>query len=480
MKVEGQQSDIMGNLLTKDKAFYKTFFRLYVALVLQNVVTISVNLVDNIMLGAYSENALSGVAIVNQIQFVYQQILMALGDGMVMFCSQYWGNRQTGPIKKIAAIAMRAGLCAAVLLFGAVSLLPRPIAGLFTTEIKIINEAVSYMQIIRFSYFFFAITILLLATLRSVEIVKIALYLSVMAFFINCGVNYVLIYGRFGMPELGVRGAAIGTLAARIVECAVCIWYVMFKEKSLRMRLQDYLPMKWRRKAASADASGEVVVDTNVLAKDYFKVTLPVLVVQALWGLNTALQTVILGHMTAAAIAANSAASTLFLLVKSMAVGASATASVVIGKTIGEGNIDTVKKYAKTLQVLFIMIGVIAGSILFVIRVPVLSLYDLSAETKEMANAFLIILSIICMTMSYQMPTNCGIIKGGGSPMYVVKLDIISIWCIVIPLSFFMAFVVEASPIVVVCCLNADQVFKCVPAFIKVNYGRWIKKLIKE
>ena len=84
------------------------------------------------------------------------------------------------------------------------------------------------------------------------------------------------------------------------------------------------------------------------------------------------------------------------------------------------------------------------------------------------------------MTMSYQMPTNCGIIKGGGSPMYLVKLDLISIWGIVIPLSFFMAFVVEASPIVVVCCLNADQVFKCVPAFIKVNYGNWVKKLIRE
>lgn len=213
------------------------------------------------------------------------------------------------------------------------------------------------------------------------------------------------------------------------------------------------------------------------LGKEYFKVTLPVLVVQALWGLNTALQTVILGHMTAAAIAANSMASTLFMLVKSMAVGASATASVIIGKTIGEGNLAKVKEYAKTLQILFVIIGIVAGCILFMIRVPVLALYDLLADTKAMANAFLIILSVTCMTMSYQMPTNCGIIKGGGSPMYVVKLDLISIWCIVLPISFFMAFVVEASPIVVVCCLNADQVFKCVPAFIKVNYGKWVKRL---
>ena len=432
-------------------------------MVLQNVVTISVNLVDNVMLGAYSETALSGVAVVNQIQFVYQQILMALGDGMVMFCSQYWGDRQTSPIKKIAATAMKAGLTAAILLFTFISFMPGQIAGLFTTDGAIIGEAVSYMKIIRFSYFFFAVTILLLATMRSVETVKIALYLSMLAFCINCGINYVLIYGHFGMPQLGVRGAAIGTLTARIVECGVCIWYVAVKDTKLKLRLKEYLtPIDWS------------------MGKEYFKVTLPVLVIQALWGLNTALQTVILGHMTAAAIAANSMASTLFLLVKSMAVGASATASVIIGKTIGEGNLAKVKEYAKTLQGLFVIIGVIAGSVLFVIRVPVLALYDLSVDTKAMANAFLIILSVICMTMSYQMPTNCGIIKGGGSPMYLVKLDLISIWGIVIPLSFFMAFVVEASPIVVVCCLNADQVFKCIPAFIKVNYGNWVKKLIRE
>ena len=448
-------------LLTREKTFYKTFFRLYIALVLQNVITLSVNLLDNVMLGAYSETALSGVAIVNQIQFVYQQILMALGDGMVIFCSQYWGKKQTEPIKKIAAISMKTGLCVAVFLFAAVTLFPGWIAGLFTTDLPIRQQAVEYMDIIRFSYVFFAVTILLLAAMRSVEVVKIALYLSVMTLVINCGVNYLLIFGNLGMPEMGARGAAIGTLVARIVECAVCIWYVAVKEKRLALKLKDYLTRDWS------------------LAGDYFKVTIPMVVISALWGLNTALQTVILGHMTAAAIAANSVASSLFMLVKSMAVGASATASVIIGKTIGSGDMKKVKEYAKTLQVLFVCIGITAGCILFLIRMPILAIYDLSAETKAMANSFLIILSVICMTMSYQMPTNTGIIRGGGSPNFVVKLDLISIWCIVLPVSFLMAFVVKASPIVVVCCLNADQVFKCVPAFIKVNYGHWAKKLTR-
>lgn len=131
------------------------------------------------------------------------------------------------------------------------------------------------------------------------------------------------------------------------------------------------------------------------------------------------------------------------------------------------------------MQKMFVLIGVFSGVLLFFIRIPILELYDLAPETKKMANTFLIILSVVIVGMSYQMPTNNGIIRGGGSPVFVMKMDLISIWCIVIPLSFVMAFIVKASPAVVVCCLNADQIFKCVPAFIKANYGKWIRELTR-
>lgn len=448
--------------MIKDREFYINFFKIYSALVLQNVITLSVNLADNMMLGAYSETSLAGVAAVNQIQFIFQQLLMALGDGLVIFCSQYWGKKQVQPMKKIAASAMHAALVIAVLLFVLVSVFPNQVVGMFTTDKPIIGEGVKYLEIIRFTYLFFAVTQLLLAALRSVEVVRIAMCLSVVTFFVNCGINYVLIYGHFGAPELGARGAAVGTLIARIIECTVLIIFVVTKEKKLNLRLKDYLHFD------------------RVLCKDYFKITAPMLVVQGLWGLNTALQTVILGHMTAAAIAANSVASTIFMMVKSMAVGAASTASIIIGKTIGMGDIKVVKQYSIRLQKLFLGIGIVSGIILFFIRIPILNLYDLSASTKEMANTFLIILSVVIVGMSYQMPTNNGIIRGGGNAMFVVKMDLVSIWMIVIPLSFIMAFVVKASPAVVVCCLNADQIFKCIPAFLESHYGNWIRKLTRD
>lgn len=446
----------------KDKGFYKSFFAMYIVLVLQNVITLSVNLADNIMLGAYSETALSGVAAVNQIQFIFQQLMHAVGDGMVIICSQYWGKKQTEPMKKLASGAMRLALSFAVILFVLVSLFPYEAVGLFTTDAGIIEQGAEYLKTIRFTYFFFAVTMILLATMRSVEVVNIAFYLSISTLIINCGINYVLIYGNFGFPRLGVTGAAIGTLTARIVEFVVVLIYVFVKDQRLKLKVKDYLC--WDK----------------LLMKDYFKVTTPILFIQGLWGANTAMQTVILGHMTAAAIAANSAASTLFLVVKSAAVGAASTTSVIIGKAIGMGDMNIVKKYSKRLQKMFVAIGIISGIILFFARIPILSLYELSPETREMANTFLMILSIVIMFMSYQMPTNNGIIRGGGSASFVMKMDLISIWGIVIPVSLIMAFVVKASPIVVICCLNADQVFKCVPAFIKANFGHWAKKLTRE
>ena len=436
------------------------FYSIYIPLVLQNVVTLSVNLADNIMLGAYSETALAGVAAVNQIQFVYQQLITALGDGLVIFGSQYWGNGQIQPIKKISASAMQGALIFAAVLFALVSLFPQQAVGIFTTDSMIIREGRAYLEIIRFTYLFFAVTQLLLAAVRSTETVKIAFGLSILTFFVNCGINYLLIFGNFGAPKLGVQGAAIGTLLARITECAVLIFYLYKKEQKLKIRFRDFLQFDKK------------------LSKEYYKLTLPMLVVQGLWGLNTALQTVILGHMTAAAIAANSAASTLFLMVKSAAVGAASSASVIIGKAIGTGNMAKVHEYARKLQKRFVVIGLLSGVFLYFLRIPVLSLYDLSPETMEMANTFLIILSVICVGMSYQMPTNNGIIRGGGNALFVVKMDLISIWAIVLPLSFVMAFVVKASPAVVVCCLNADQIFKCVPAYLKSHYGKWIRKLV--
>lgn len=452
-----------GNMFTKDRAFYKTFLTLLFTLMLEQAIVLSVNLVDNFMLGNYAEDALSGVAAVNQIQFVLQQVINGITGGMIILGAQYWGQKRTDEIKKISSITMRVSIGFAVLLLIAVSAFPQKALAIFTNDADISEQGIRYLNIVRISYPFFAMSAVMTATMRVVERVKIAVEVSVVALLVNCGINYVLIFGKFGFPEMGVEGAAIGTLVARIVEWLIMIWYVHMHDTTVSMRPRDYL---------TTDAS---------LSKDYFRVALPVILTSAIWGVSNALQTSILGHMSSIAIAAQSISSNVFLLLKAAAVGASSAASILIGKTIGSNQpMKKIKEYTRTLQVLFVGIGLILGLLLFVLRTPILNIYkDISAETRALSDIYMIIQSVVLVTMSYQMPTNSGLIRGGGDTKYTMILDIVSIWGIVLPSSYLAAFVFNASPVVVIMLLNSDQVFKCIPAFFRANHYKWIKRLTR-
>ena len=447
--------------MTRDKGFYRSFFILTITLMLEQAVVLSVNLADNLMLGNYSEVALSGVAAVNQIQFILQQMIFAISNGVIILASQYQGKGSLDAVRKVASIGLWCGVVVMAVVFVIVSVSPEGVLSIFTPDKAIIAEGAAYLKVVRFSYPFFAITTMLLAALRSIESVRIAVYGSVVALVINCSINFLLIGGRLGCPELGAVGAAIGTLAARVLECALVAFYLFRVEKKLRCRVRDFLH-----------------VDLSLL-RDFIRVTTPVFVTGFLWGCSNALHTVILGNLSSNAIAAYSISSTIFLFLKAASVGASSSASILVGKTVGEGDMNKVKEYSRTLQVLFVSIGVAMSSVLLLIRNPLMSMYAVSPETYSMANSFIFVEAVVLVTMSYQMCVNTGIIRGGGDTKFIMIVDLISIWGIVIPVSFMAAFVWELSPIVVFICLNADQCFKCIPAAIRCNSYRWIRNLTK-
>ena len=448
-------------MFTKDKTFYKTFLRLCLTLMLEQAVILSVNLVDNLMLGTYSEAALSGVAAVNQIQFVFQQVVYAIGNGVILLGSQYRGRGRVDVIRKIASIGIFAEMLLADALFKLVSLFPTGALRLFTEQEDFISEGVGYLKIIRFSYFFFALTAVLLSSMRVVESVRIALGVSVVSLVVNISINYLLISGNMGFPEMGARGAAIGTLAARAVEFIIVFAFAM-RDKKLGWRLQHLFSFD------------------RELAGDFVGVTSMILGASLLWGVSNALQTVTLGHMNDSAIAAQSISNTVFLLLKVTSVGASSAASVLIGKTVGEGDLTRLKQYARTLQVIFIGIGVMLACVMLAIRVPLLSLYapEISPQTYDLASVYMKIQAVVLLTMSYQMPTNTGIIRGGGDARFILILDLV---CSVtfVTLSMLGGLVWNWPAVAVIITLNVDQALKCIPAAIYANSYRWVKKLTR-
>ena len=448
-------------MVTRDRQFYRSFAALALALMAEQAVILSVNLIDNVMLGAYSEAALSGVAAVNQIQFVLQQVVYGISNAMIVLGSQYWGQKRVGEIKKLTAIGARSAVLVTLLLFAAVSLFPNGALSLFTTDAAIAREGVAYLGIIRFSYLFFGLTTVMLGALRIVESVGIALRVSVVSLAINVVINALLIFGRLGFPEMGARGAAIGTLAARVVEFVIVGFYLFRRDARLCLR--------------PSELKG---VDRELL-RDYVRVGTPVILAALLWGGNNAAQTMILGHMEKSAIAAQSISNTLYQLLKVMSVGSASAASILIGKTVGAGDMSKVREYTRTLQLCFVGIGLALAALFAGIGYPMLGMYRIADETRRMARAFLAIQAVTMFTMSYQMPVNAGIIRGGGDTGFIMILDIVSIFVITLPLASLGAFVWHLSPIVVTFILNSDQIFKCAPAFLRVNSYKWVRRLTR-
>ena len=445
-------------MLLRDKGFLSRFFSLYWAIVLQNVVVLSVNLVDNIMLGAYSENALSGAAAVNQLQFFLQMVINGFGGGLVVLLSQYWAQGRPGPIRRLTAFALEGGVAFSLILFALCTATPRGMLGLFTTDAGIIGEGVKYLDIMRWTFPVFAAATILQQAFQGVGTVRLALAAALVALVLNVGLNALLI------PRWGVEGAAAATLAARLASFAVTGFYALRLDRKICLRIREFVSPEW------------------ILAQDFIKAAAPVIIINGLWGVSTALQTIILGHMEAATsgtIAANSMATTLFSILKTASVGAASVAAILVGGAVGSGDRETVKAYAKTLQVMFLLIGLATSTALFFLRAPILSFYSMRAETKEMASQFLLVLCVTGLGTAYQMPVITGIIRGGGDARFGMINDLVTIWGVVVPLSLLAAFHFRWPPVAVVACLNADQIIKCAAGAVKVNRYRWIRQLTR-
>jgi len=427
---------------------------------LQNAVVFSVNLADSLMLGAYSEAALSGVFLVNQIQFFLQMLVTGAAEGMLIFASRSWGEGDIDGIKRISNIGMRCVTVISAVLFAACAAFPGPILSVLSSSTEFVSEGVKYLRIVCFTYPVFAATNAIIYMLRSAESTRIGFYVSLFALFFNIFLNYALIFGNFGFPEMGAEGAAVATLVSRLAELGFASWYLFFRDKKLGAKPSDFFTR----------------IDGK-LFRDYVKTGFPVFFSGAIWGLAMSVQTAILGHMGDAAISANSIATTLFQIVTVFTYGSASAASVIIGKTLGEGRKDLMRPYARTMQVLFVGIGIITGLLLFALRVPIVSLYDVSEGSASLALDFILVLAVTCVGTSYQMPVLTGIVRAGGETDFVLKNDMIFMWLIVIPVSAAFAFLWQLPPIYVFIALKSDQLLKCAVAAVKVNRFKWIRDI---
>ena len=447
--------------MIKEKTFYKSFMILALSLALQNLLTYGVNMMDTVMLGRYSQDAMGGVSLCNQVQYLLQMLVVGAGEGAVVLGSQYWGKGKLEPIPHIIGVALRFGGVLAILMFAIVLLFPTQLLSLLSNDPDVIAEGAKYFQIICFTYVIFTVTNILVASLRSIGIVKIGYIISGSTLVINVCLNYCLIYGNFGFPELGVRGAAIATLVARCVELLIVIYYLKFKEHKLNLTLKKLLH-----------------IDTSYV-RDYTRVSSPVLINQALWGVAQMVQTGILGHLGGDVTAANAIAVQVYQVLSVVCYGAAS--GIVVGRTIGEGNESKLHPLVNTLQVLFITIGLCSGLLIFALRTPILMIFggSLTETAYELSMQFMLVLAITTVGTAYQMACDNGIIRGGGDTSFSAKMNLISMWLIVVPFSAMAAFWWKCAPIIVFFLLKWDQLYKAIPVVIRLRSWKWVKKVTR-
>ncbi|WP_418695064.1 MATE family efflux transporter [Agathobaculum sp.] len=449
--------------MIKEKTFYKSFMILALSLALQNLLTYGVNMMDTLMLGRYSQNAMGGVSLCNQIQFLLQMLVVGAGEGAVVMGSQYWGRKKLEPIPHIIGVALRFGGALAVLLFILVFGWPNQILSLLSNDPAVIAEGAKYFSIIRYTYVIFTITNILVASLRSIGVVRIGYMISGSTLVINVCLNYLLIYGNLGFPEMGVRGAACATLIARCVELIIVIWFLKYRENVLNLNLRKLLH-----------------IDTSYV-HDYMKVSLPVLINQALWGVAQMVQTGILGHLGGDVTAANAISVQVYQVLSVVCYGAASAAGIVVGRTIGEDNEKKLHPLVTTLQVLFISIGLCSGLAIFLLRGPILAAFGgtLTENAYRLSRQFMLVLAITTVGTSYQMACDNGIIRGGGDTAFSAKMNLVSMWGIIVPFSAMAAFWWKCPPVAVFFLLKWDQLYKAIPVGIRLHSWKWVKKVTR-
>ena len=448
-------------LITRDRSFYRSLVALAVPVALQNLITFAVSFADNLMVGSLGDAAVSGVYMGSQIQTLLQMISGGIEGAILVLASQYWGKKDIRSIKRIIAIGLQFSLMFGILLTTVCLVFPSQILSLFTADAAVIADGIVYLRIVCLSYVFFCVTQALISSMRSVEVARIGMGVSAISLVFNILLNYLLIFGHFGFPALGIAGAAIATLISRIVETLVMVLYVAKADKKLSLRFSDLL-----------------VVD-KLLQKDFIRYGLPIIGGNLVWSVNMMVNSMILGRYSASVITAASVANTMNSLAYVTMNGLSAAVGIITGKTVGAGQTEKMKEYAYTVQILFFSLGLVTGGIVALLKNPFISIYTgITSEAALYSRQFITVLSVTIIGTCYQAAGLFGLVKSGGDISFVFKNDTIFVFLVVLP-SAIIASYLGAAPWVVFACLKCDQILKCFVAVVKINRFDWMKNLTR-
>lgn len=449
-------------LLVKDKNFYKKILQIGIPISLQGLITFSVNMTDTMMLGSLGEITLSAASLANQFCMIFLIINFGLGGGSGVLTGQFWGQKDTKSINKTLSILLRFSFVFAVLLMSLAQFIPEKIMSVYTTENSVITQGSMYLRIISLSFIMQGIAVTSTIVLRTIGAVHVGLMASSCSFVVNIILNYILIFGKFGAPALGIQGAAIGTLVARVIEFIIVMLYLFKFDKKIQFKLKYLLE-----------------TDKDILNK-YIKIGLPVLISDILLVLGMNMLSVIMGRMGSDMVAANSISNVVNQFTMILLQGVGNASAVITGNTIGAGKIDEAQEGAITFLTLSLILGLVAALVILISKNFIVDFYNVSDSTKKIAYSLLDSTAFIAMFSFTSGILTKGVLRAGGDTKFLMLADILFLWVASIPLGYLAGIVFNLPPGIVFVALKIDEIIKSIWCIKRLLSKKWIKRINNE
>lgn len=443
----------------RDPVFFRTLFVLALPIVIQNLLVSSLNMIDTLMIGRVGESEVAAVGVANQYFFLLQMAINGIASGCSVFISQFWGSGNRAGIHKVLGIGFFSMVAVGIVFTLLGLLIPSQIILLFSRDEAVQAFGRDYLTIVCLSYLPTAISFLLANAQRSVGNALVPMLISFGAVATNTFFNYLLIFGKAGFPVLGVKGAAIATLIARVAECVLLLAFSLRKRCPLRGKIRGYLDF-----------------GAAFFRKTYATI-FPIVLNEGCWGLGFVLYTVAYGFIGTYAIAAANITNTVQNLFMVLCLGMASAALVMIGNRIGMGEPDTARRYSRKFTIIAAAIGLLLGIALFACAPLILTFFEISPEGSRAAIAILRIFGVIFAVRMVNTLTIIGVFRGGGDAGYALKLEAGTMWLIGVPLAFFGSCVLRLPVEQVVLLISIEEIVKCVFVLWRLKSGKWLHSM---
>lgn len=447
----------MRNLFVRDKQFYKTALTLALPIVLQNMITIGVNIMDTVMLGSYGEIQLSGSSLANEFINIFHILCMGMGCGAAVLTAQFWGKKDIKSLKYSVTIMMRICLALAALFTIATVAAPSFIMSIFTDDAAVIEKGRIYFLWSTPTYLLMGISLTLTLILRSVRKVMVPLWTSIICFFVNIFFNWVFIFGHLGAPEMQIAGAALGTLIARVVETSIIGIYVFVVDKNIGFRIRDLF----------GSCGGQLPT--------YLKYSIPVLISDGMLALGNTMVSIIIGHISTEYVAANAIIATIVRLSTVFTQGLGQASSVMTGNALGRGEKEKAYRQGVTFVTLSFLVGLLASGIILSLSPFIIGLYNIEDTTREIATQLMYAVAIMIVFQSSQSMLTKGVLRGGGDTKFLMLADVLFLWVASVPLGALCGLVWHLSPFIIYIALKIDWAIKSFICLFRLKSKKWIR-----